>query len=141
MYRLAFLTAALLPAFSEDYGDAYDKAVRLDRPLVVFVRCPARAVAGCVTCRHDGYPGFVDTTGRYDGVVVGLPDGKGGIDEVARTKAGGDDRWVHDRLDEAKQKRQFKVLGRQVDFGQRPVYTPGGTFAPGGFSLFAPRTC
>lgn len=59
------------------YTEAHDLAVRLRRPLIVYVAQPLVEVSGCVIC---AVPMFPYVTGPA--VVVGLPDGQGCLDRA-----------------------------------------------------------
>lgn len=60
------------------YPDAYEVCIQKNLPLVVFVNQSARTVPGCVSCEVTKFPGADNLC-----VVVGVPDGAGGIDRVA----------------------------------------------------------
>src|SRR5581483_11584026 len=61
------------------FEEAYDQAVRDNKPLLIFVQQKARGIEGCLSCSVACYPGQ-----RGAGVIIGLPDGKGNLLEVAR---------------------------------------------------------
>lgn len=54
------------------YADAWKQAHGAGKPLVVWVRQPARAVPGCVSTRSDTYP----TGGEDPCVVIGWSEGE-----------------------------------------------------------------
>lgn len=65
--------AALALAFAPPtYAEQYAKAVKENKPLVVFVGQPAKHVGHCVCVSCDS---FADVTAT--GVVIGFPDGNG----------------------------------------------------------------
>ncbi len=65
--------AALALAFAPpSYAEQYAKAVKENKPLVVFVGQSAKHVGHCVCVSCDS---FADV--KADGVVIGLPDGTG----------------------------------------------------------------
>jgi hypothetical protein len=53
-----------------DYTEAYNAALRSDRPLVVFINVPSTSVRGAVLCSSKGLPGLLPV-----GVVVAVPSG------------------------------------------------------------------
>lgn len=89
------------PCWCEDcacnvtYAAAYARAVRQDRPLLVFVGQRPIAVADSIVCRWDDYPG-----GPTPRVVFGLPDGKGGVNETAHRDGYPTKAWIEQRVRE-----------------------------------------
>ena len=102
-------------ACSLTYPDAYGLAVRTNRPLLVFVRQAARKVEGCVCCRAEKYPGQV-----FPGVILGLPDGKGRIDEIGRrdSGSGATAEWVQTRI------RDWRRYLASKELAARPAVAP-----------------
>jgi hypothetical protein len=73
--------AALALAFADakppTYPEQYARAVRENKPLVVWVGQRARTIDGCVTVGCDSFPGVGPPA-----VVVGLPTGDGKLARV-----------------------------------------------------------
>lgn len=74
----AAIAFALTAPADGDYAGASARAVAAGRPLVVFVGQPAQPIDGCECVQMKTFPGVVGV-----GVVVGLPDGNGGLDRAA----------------------------------------------------------
>jgi hypothetical protein len=104
------LVAALTPVPAEALVvPSWDKvvatAVRLERPLLIFVRQRPRPVPGCVSTAVDSYPG----QDGYPGVVIGLPDGQGGVVEATRRDSYPTAAWLAFRVRELQaQARRLK---------------------------------
>jgi hypothetical protein len=83
------------------------------KPLLIFVRQPALAVAGCVSCRLESYPGQ-----DYPGVVICIPDGSGGLVEAGRRDCYPSALWLERRVAElrAEHARLYLRLGLGLDF-------------------------
>jgi hypothetical protein len=65
--------AALALAFAPPtYTEQYAKAVKENKPLVVFVGQPVRRVGNCLCVSCETFP-----EAKTTGVVIGLPDGAG----------------------------------------------------------------
>lgn len=64
------------PCLCNDYGAAYRKAVKEQKRLVVFVGEPKRELVGAVTIHKAEFHGL------KSGVVVGIPDGQGGLNRM-----------------------------------------------------------
>lgn len=108
------------------YAQAYTKAVHEGRPLVVYVRQRPTPVPGCCVCRNDTFQGT-------PGVVLALPDDKGGMDEVARRDSYPTPTWIRERLGALiaeKQRREAKERAER----QKIAFAPSFRFAP-------PRGC
>lgn len=102
------------------YDQAYDAAIAAHKPLIVYVRQPARPVPGCVVCRRDRYPGQ-----PVAGVVIGLPDGRGGLDEVAHRDSYPEAAWIARRVGELQADRKRQAAGWRVSGGgwrETPVF-------------------
>ncbi len=110
------------------YDQAYTKAVQEGRPLVVYVRQRPAPVPGCCVCR-------ADTFQTAPGVILALPDGKGGLDEVARRDSYPTPAWIAQRVGEligARQKKQAKERAEQQRLAtfSTPTFTPALRSAP-----------
>lgn len=123
------------------YAQAYEKAVHQNLPLVVFVKQKARVVPGCVSCRWDAYPGQ-----GVPGVAVGLPDGKGGIDEAFRRDSYPTTEWLLANIKDEQWKREQKKgalagVGHPLWMNGAPRYRPASFEDDRNYRspLFAPR--
>jgi hypothetical protein len=90
-------------------------AVRLERPLLIFVRQQPRPVPGCVSTAVDRYPG----QDGYPGVVIGLPDGQGGIVEASRRDSYPTEAWL------AAHVRELQAQARRLRDEEAPEEGPG----------------
>jgi hypothetical protein len=115
---LAILAGVFTLTASAGAADAFldARAVALadGKPLLLFVRQPALAVAGCVSCRLEHYPGQ-----DYPGVIILIPDGRGGLVEAARRDCYPGALWLEKRVAElrADYARVYLQLGLGLGVG------------------------
>jgi hypothetical protein len=76
------------------YDDAYRKAVREDRPLLIFVGQPARSVPGCVSVHVESY-----SRAHSPGVVIGLTDDDGDLARAADLEGNPSDKEILAKAD------------------------------------------
>jgi hypothetical protein len=88
LFSLAGARARAADAFL----DARAVALADGKPLLLFVRQPALAVPGCVSCRLESYPGQ-----DYPGVIICLPDG-GRLVEAGRRDCYPGAAWLERRV-------------------------------------------
>ena len=107
------------------YRQAYTKAVHEGRPLVVYVKQRPAPVPGCCVCRDDSFQ-------AVPGVVLALPDGTGGLDEVARRDSYPTPAWISQRVGELigeRQKREAKEWAERQKIAVAPrPYFPARSF-------------
>ncbi len=106
------------------YDLAYQEAVSKNKPLVVFVRQVPRPVPGCILCRVERFSGQADP-----GVILALPDGAGGLDEVARKDSYPTSAWLAERLGALQQERSRQQAQQRAE-QQRLAFTPVRYAAP-----------
>jgi len=87
------------------YDDAWRLAVQSHQPLLVFVRQKPSRVPGCISCRRDAYPGQ-----PVPGVIIGLPDGAGGVEEAGRRDGTATTAWLAQRVRELQAARAARLL-------------------------------
>ncbi len=93
------------------FEEAYDQAVRDNKPLLIFVQQKARGIEGCLSCSVACYPGQ-----RGAGVIIGLPDGKGNLLEVARRDSYPTEAWLQRRVAELQRQHTNLACYRQGFF-------------------------
>ncbi len=96
---------------------ACQQATAQNKALLIFVRQPAQVVEGCVSVRVEVYPGQQ----HLPGVIMALPDGKGGLIEVARRDSYPTVEWLKIRVQELRSQwcRPADLCGGIGYFGPR----------------------
>lgn len=64
-----------IPKATKSYAEYRAEAITANRPIVIFVRCEPRPVAGAVVCRVDHLDGY----DSGPNIVIGVPDAKVGM--------------------------------------------------------------
>jgi hypothetical protein len=105
-------TLAAAAAAADAFIDARAVALADGKPLLIFVRQPALAVAGCVSCRLEHYPGQ-----DYPGVIILIPDSSGGLVEAPRRDCYPGALWLEKRVAELRAEYARVYLRLGLGFG------------------------
>jgi hypothetical protein len=107
------------------YDDAYRKAVREDRPLLIFVGQPAREVPGCVSVHVEHY-----SRAHSPGVVIGMTDDDGDLARVADLEGNPSDKEILAKADRPAR----RPAQTRKSYYEPPAYQYAPpTFVGGGF--------
>lgn len=97
---------AITPKAVKQYADYRSEAIAAGLPIVIFVRCEPRPIAGAVVCRVDHLQGY----DSGPNIVIGVPDSRVGMRHKATLERDASDAAIRRELQVTQSRLPFPLL-------------------------------